>query len=294
MFGISVLLWLFLSVSILYQYRYATKFRDMLPYYFYINLTSFLLTSVGSSLIIIFNWSFPSWAFIILFGLIICLIFMYFLARWRNCYSLDIYASFLDELTDPIFSVKLFKDYHELKDSGLDKDKVNIFIRHDVDLSIPRLIELTKMEHKRNLFSTLFFRLHSEKYLFSEIVQLIKQLNSMGFEIGYHYEVLSQTKGDTEEALNLFKKELTELRKIVPTNVAAHHGDKYKNQMIWPLLDKDTLNIWTAYDMKRDIYITDTGGKDMIRKHGQHIFQKLKKAKPGDIVQILIHADWWY
>ncbi len=76
--------------------------------------------------------------------------------------------------------------------------------------------------------------------------------------------------------------------------MVSHHGDKYSNQKIWPLIDKEKLEVWSAYDMKSDIYITDTGGKNMFKQYGFHIFDKLKKAKPGDIVQILIHADWWY
>ena len=293
LFSLSLLIWIFLSFSILKQYRYATRFRDLLPIYLYLNLISFILVTIGSSLMISFHWDFPIWTFIILFGVLICAVLMFYIARWRKCYSLKIYAAFLDELTDPIFSVKLFKDYNK-QPPQLENDKVNIFIRHDVDLSLSRLQTLTKMEKDRNLFSTLFFRLHSEQYSFSQAIPLIKELHSAGFEIGYHYETLSQTKGNTEEALSLFEEELIEIRKVIPVEVVTHHGDKYKNQQIWPMLDKTALGIWTTFDMKRDIYLTDTGGKDMFRKHGQHIFEMLKKAKPGDVVQILIHADWWY
>ena len=153
---------------------------------------------------------------------------------------------------------------------------------------------MTQIEKEKGICSTLFFRLHSEKYSFKKIIPFIKKLAEEGFEIGYHYEVLSQTKGNTEEALSLFSKELSDLREIAPIGVVAHHGDKYDNHKIWALIDKEALDVWSAYDMKRDIYLTDTGGNFMTRSNKQHIFDLIEKAKPGDIVQILIHADWWY
>jgi hypothetical protein len=225
-------------------------------------------------------------------GLILNLSLIYPFRRWSNSYRLSVYSDFLDELKKEKYSVKSFSEYDLT--SQLDKNKIHVFLRHDVDLSLNRFLNIIKLEIKKEITSTSFFRLHSEKYVFEKAIPIIQYLQAEGFEIGYHYEVLSQTKGNTEEALSLFTKELNELRETVPVKVVSHHGDKYSNQQIWPLVDKAKLDVWSAYDMKRDIYITDTGGKNMIKHPGFHIFDKLKEAKPGDVVQILVHADWWY
>ncbi|MCG3221389.1 MAG: hypothetical protein H7641_08410, partial [Candidatus Heimdallarchaeota archaeon] len=255
-----------------------------------------LLSVVVSSYIIlyIYEWSPPQWIapLVLSIGLLLNLSLIYPFRKWSNCYKLSVYSDFLTELKKDQYSVKSFSDYDQT--TQLDKEKIHVFLRHDVDLSLNRLLNIIKLEIERGISSTSFFRLHSEKYVFEKAIPIIHHLDSEGFEIGFHYEVLSRTKGNIEEALSLFTKELNELREIVPIKVVSHHGDKYSNQRIWPLVDKTKLDVWSAYDMKRDIYITDTGGKNMFKQRRTHIFDKLKKAKPGDVVQILIHADWWY
>jgi len=293
--GLSFFIWVFLIFSLIKQNRYATLLVDMLQFYLPLNFLALLSLLSSSYLILyIFEWSPPLWIvpLILSFGIILNLILLYLFRRWRNLYKLEVYVNLLEELNQSKYSVKLFKDYNQEIIS--DKEKIHVFIRHDVDLSLNRLLEIVNLEKERGIFSTLFFRLHSEKYSFEEALPIIQHLHSEGFEIGFHYEVLSQTKGNTEEALNLFSKELNELREYVPIKVVAHHGDKYSNQKIWEKINKEKLAIWSAYEMKRDIYLTDTGGKDMYRQHGMHLFDKLKEAKAGDVVQILIHADWWY
>jgi len=215
----------------------------------------------------------------------------YLVKRWRSCYTLSRYTAFLQLLSSDKFEVKLFRDYHQ---NNISQNKVNVFIRHDVDLSISRLKKILDIEKEYQLRSTCFFRLHSPKYSFNEVRTLIKTLANEGFEIGFHYETLSQTKGNKSRAKLLFSEELKLIRSVVDVTVISHHGDRYNNHLLYPLLDHKELRIWSAYDMKTDLYLTDTGGDDMYRKHKQHIFERINEAKPGDIVQILIHADWWY
>ena len=293
--GLSLLIWVFLIYSLIQENRYATILTDMLPFYQPLNFFA-LLSVVGSSYLImyIYEWSPPRWVapLILSIGLLLNLSLIIPLRKWSNCYRLSVYADFLDELNKEPYSVKSFSEY-DLK-SQFDKDRIHVFLRHDVDLSLNRLLNVVKLEMEKKLHSTLFFRLHSEKYTFEKAIPIIQYLCSEGFEIGFHYEVLSQTKGNTEEALNLFTKELNKLREYTPIKVVSHHGGKYSNHKIWPLIDKEKLAVWSAYDMKKDLYLTDAGGRNMFKRHNSHIFDKLKKAELGDVVQILIHADWWY
>ena len=295
--GFSVLIWCALVFVIIKQYRFATIFFDMLQIYIPLTVLAVISYCTGLILMIIVNTEklrpFPYEIIYISFGIAFASYITYTFNQWRENYSNKLYGKFLDELKKDKYSVKLFNEYKDGV-SKSDSEKINVYIRHDVDLSIPRLLKLTQLEKEKGIHSTLFFRLHSEKYSYEQTIPIIKQLAAEGFEIGYHYEVLSQTKGNTEEALNLFSKELSDLRKIAPISVVAHHGDKYDNHKIWPLVDKQTLAVWSAYDMKRDIYLTDTGGNFMTRSNKPHMFDLLEQAKPGDNVQILIHADWWY
>ncbi|MCG3215609.1 MAG: hypothetical protein KAS63_02760 [Candidatus Heimdallarchaeota archaeon] len=294
--GFSLLLWIFLVLALIKQYRFATLLTDLLSLYIPLTVLALISYSTGLAVIIMLNSDqlrpFPYEIIYVLFGMIFASYLIFSFKQWQGNYSIKLYGLFLDELKKTKYSVKLFSDYKDMN-SDVESNKINIYLRHDVDLSIPRLLKLIKLEKERGLFSTLFFRLHSKKYSFTKIIPIIKRLAAEGFEIGYHYEVLSQTKGNTEEALNLFTRELIELRNIAPVKVVSHHGDKYSNHKIWPLIDKEKLDVWSAYDMKRDMYITDAGGNFMTRSSKPHIFDLLEQVKPGDIVQILIHADWW-
>lgn len=285
--GISLVLWLFTFISIWRSKRYVTILFDFLPLYPVFVVIGYIAIITCSIL-----WlDYPIWILPIIIGTLLALLLIYLSARWIKGYRLKIYADFLDKLNNDKYSLKVISDYFVQK--KMDPDKVNIFIRHDVDLSLRRFSKLISIEKEKGIKSSTMIRLHSEKYSFEKAIPLIKQLSTDGFEIGYHYEVLAQTKGNKEKAIQLFAEELAELREIVPITVVAAHGDKYKNRDIWSLINQKELNIYSAYDMKSDMYLSDTGGYDFIRRFGHHLFEELEKAKKGDVVQILIHADWW-
>lgn len=288
LFIVSLFIWIFLLFSLKHQYRYASLLFDLLPYYLPFTLFAFFFSTL-SVILLSYNFS-----FIFLLFLLPSLLLTIFLAfrfhRWRRCYSLDCYISFLDLISDSDkYAVHLFRD-----SSNIDSQRVNIFLRHDVDLSLSRLQRLTELEFERGIRSTCLFRFHSPKYSFDDALPLIKRLDSLGFEIGYHYETLAQSKGNKEEALILFREELSTLRQHVTVTTISHHGDRYHNEQLLDYLNLDDLGLSSAYDLKHDLYLTDTGGNDMKRSGGEHIFDRLSHAKPGDVVQILIHADWWY
>lgn len=283
----SFSIWFFVFFSLNRQYRYATLFTDMLKYYSPISISVLAIYTIIVSLNLPIIESVP----LIILGVIITAYNVYYSVRWSSSYNIKNYENFLKELSKKKYIVKLFSEYNE---NYVEKDKITVFIRHDIDLSLPRLRKMMRIEEKYGIKSTSFFRLHSEKYEFNSAIPIIKELISKNYGIGYHYEVLSQTKGNEAEAIQLFEEELIFLRKIAKVHVVAAHGDKYKNRNIWSKIDQEKMDVWSAYDLKYNLYITEAGGKDMIKNIGYHIFNKIKDAKSGEIVQVLVHPDWWY
>ena len=97
---------------------------------------------------------------------------------------------------------------------------------------------------------------------------LIRKIRNLGHEIGYHYEVLSKTKGDYTKAITLFQTELEEFRKICPVNTICMHGSplsKYNNRDLWTRYDYHSYGIsgeaFLSFEQTRDDfhYLTDTG-----------------------------------
>ena len=273
------------------QYRYATLLYDMLPLYPVLSIFGFIFYVV--TLLLIDNFPLFIQLPLILPGFFVFAFIFYRAFRWFNCYRMSKYEAFLKELQDPKYSVKLHSEYKDTL--GKDDPKfIHVFIRHDVDIYLHRLKRMVALEKKYNIKATVFFRLHAERYKFDSAIPIIEDLKRDNFEIGYHYEVLTRTKGEKEPAIELFEKELAYLRTLAPINYVVAHGDKYDNGQIFSELDKAKLKIDSSYNFKNCLYLSEAGGNDMYSKYNKHIFSFIKSAKKGDVIQILIHADWWY
>jgi hypothetical protein len=117
-------------------------------------------------------------------------------------------------------------------------DKRYAILRHDVDRSIQRALDLAKIEHNLGIRSSYYFRYPS---MFDPAI--ITAISGLGHEIGYHYEVLRKTGGDSSNAILLFEQELKEFRKVCPVKTICAHGS--------PLSPYDNLDLWNVYDFTR-------------------------------------------
>jgi len=95
---------------------------------------------------------------------------------------------------------------------------------------------------------------------------IIRQIASMGHEIGYHYEDLTVAKGKAEQAIQLFEQNLARLRRLVPIETICMHGSplsKYDNRKLWERYNyRDYGIIGEPYfdmDFSKILYLTDTG-----------------------------------
>ena len=223
---------------------------------------------------------------------IVSLILLYFILEWAKEYRLVNYRIFLEGMKSEQFTIRPIDDYMT---TNLSYDKVNVFIRHDVDISLKRTMKMAEIEHSLGIHSTYLFRMYAERYSFEEAIPIIKKLSEWGFDIGLHYETLSQTQGNTEEAIRLFEENLMNIRRIVSVRVVAAHGQRgYKNRDIWNAVDRNKLQIKSLYDMDPDMYISDAGGKRLKKEGEKILFGRVYEARAGNVVQFLIHPDWWF
>lgn len=260
----------------------------MLPIYPILILSTFVI----SSIIIFAGQNIIESTFIILGSLVVSLILLYYSLEWIRDYRLKDYKMFLEGIQSNQFQIQTANDYIT---GNLSQDKVNIFIRHDVDISLKRSLRMVEIEKDLGIHSTYLFRVYAERYSFERAVPVIKKLTKWGFDIGLHYETLSQAHGDKSKAIQLFEENIIDIRKLTPIKVVAAHGQRgYKNRDIWENVDKDRLQIKSFYDMNPDMYLSDAGGKRLKKKDEKVLFGRVYEAKPGDVVQILIHPDWWF
>lgn len=137
-----------------------------------------------------------------------------------------------------------------------------VILRHDVDRFPANALAMAELEQRLGVRSTYYVRKVASAYSDT----LVTRLHELDHEVGYHYEVLSKTGGRVAEALELFARELAELRALAPIRTAASHGS--------PFSPWDSLSIWEhttpqdfdligepylQIDYARVGYYTDTG-----------------------------------
>lgn len=110
-------------------------------------------------------------------------------------------------------------------------------LRHDVDRKPKNALKMARLEYTLGIRSTYYFR-----YPYTFKPGIMKVILSLGHEIGYHYEVLSKTKGDESKAIELFVKELEAFRSLFDIRTICMHGS--------PLSRFDNRELWKSFNFK--------------------------------------------
>jgi hypothetical protein len=123
-------------------------------------------------------------------------------------------------------------------------------------------IYMAKLEKDLGIFSTFYYR----KKISTFLIHQMQEIESMGHEVGYHYETLAKTNGNYEKAIELFKKELEEFRKYVNIETICMHGasySKYNSQKLWEKYNFNEFGIigepYLSINYKKVKYFNDTG-----------------------------------
>lgn len=227
------------------------------------------------------------------------------------------------------FTLKRYQEYLQaLKSSGLpfltfgeilsaDKQPLKfVLLRHDVDRRPENALKMARLEESMGLRATYFFRTKRCSF----IPRIIQEIHSMGHEIGYHYECLSDTNGDMEAAHRNFESNLAKLRKLAQVQTCSMHGvplKRFDNRDMWRNVPyKDALKskygilgeVYLAIDYSDVAYINDTGRnwssnksnlRDQVKsqvstdfENGEQLLMYLQSA-PHPKVCFQIHPERW-
>jgi len=137
-----------------------------------------------------------------------------------------------------------------------------VLIRHDIDRTPANALLTARVERDLGIKSTFYFRILPHCFK----PEIIREIHSMGHEIGYHYEDLSLSKGNISEAVSLFRKHLTLVREISPVTTVAMHGSPLSandNRLIWKSATLSefglSAEVFMTIDYSMMYYFTDTG-----------------------------------
>ena len=138
----------------------------------------------------------------------------------------------------------------------------SLILRHDVDLLPFNSLRTARMEAEIGLYGIYYFRAVPESW--DEGV--IREVEALGHEVGYHYESLTTCKGDVDAAYQDFCQNLEKLRRLVPVRSICMHGSPrspYDSKDIWKKYDYHALGLenepYLDTDFSKTFYLTDTG-----------------------------------
>ena len=172
-------------------------------------------------------------------------------------FTLKTYRLLLETFLQAGYRFQTFEEFMEHSADGK-----TVVLRHDVDEKPYNALEMARLEHELGVKATYFFRIVKQ----SNVPEVIREIASMGHEIGYHYEDLVLEEGDEEKALASFAKNLAYFRQFYPVKTVCMHGSstsKYDNRLLWKdhqLADFGLIGEpYLTVDFNEVYYLTDTG-----------------------------------
>lgn len=186
--------------------------------------------------------------------------------------------------------------------------------RVDIDFSVKKTSRLVDIFNKLGIKASFFLRLHAPEYNpFSfENYRIIKHLIESGHELGYHSEVVDQSKIWEEDTTENLLRDIEIINRMFGINVkgvASHGGMTGLNNLdFWKdKTAKDFGLLYEAYDhqpgfnlFQESFYVSDSEwirwkcydkGK---RVEGDHRSLKDHVQDNHPLVHVLIHPDTYY
>ena len=167
------------------------------------------------------------------------------------------YRQLLESLLSKGYSFVTFGDYCTKHPSGR-----FVILRHDVDLRADHSLTIAQVEAELGIRASYYFRVVPT----SNRPDIIRSIAALGHEIGYHYEDMAITHGDTEQAIAHFRQWLAYFRQFYPVRTICMHGaptSRYDGRDLWQKYSyRDEGIIGEPYfdiDFSNLFYLTDTG-----------------------------------
>jgi hypothetical protein len=187
-----------------------------------------------------------------------------------------------------------------------------VILRHDVDARPENSLMFAKIQSEFDISGSYYFRVVKQSW----DERIIREIDQLGHEIGYHYESLTTSKGNLENAIIDFGSNLEKFRKIVPVQTICMHGSpmsKYDSKDIWKIHNYRDFGIigepYFDVNYQKVLYLTDTGRKwngdkvsirDKVESSFSYSFRKtddiinaVKDGKLPEQIMFTFHPQRW-
>ena len=164
-------------------------------------------------------------------------------------------------------------------------------MRHDIDYSIEKAVELEVLEAEENVKSTYFVLLSSEFYNLAakENKDKILQINRLGHDVGLHFDELNYDDACKKNILKLILKEvqmLEELLQIEVKSVSMHRPSNVTLEADYDLYPY--INSYGKKFFKQFKYVSDS------RRRWREDVVNVIESGNYEKLHILTHAFWYH
>jgi len=139
----------------------------------------------------------------------------------KRDFTFSKYVELCEKMLNSDYELLTVEKYLTMKN----KSEKFIIMRHDVDdgADLPYTLAMARKEADLGIYATYYFRVNEDVFK----PEIIREIASLGHEIGYHYDVLGKADGDYERAIKLFEHELNMLRAFYDVKTIAMHGGPF-------------------------------------------------------------------
>jgi hypothetical protein len=183
-------------------------------------------------------------------------------------------------------------EFIEFSDQVKEKSGKYIFLRHDIEFSLPNAVRMAEIEYQLGIKATYFLQVHSEYYnpIDKENYKYVKKIISLGHDIGLHFDshFWEIDLEDNLEKYILIDKNLIEKYFNIEIQAFSFHTT---NEFILSCKKEryaNLINVYSDFFKEKVAYNTDSTGYWRY----EILEERLKEAKDR-LLQVLLHDGMW-
>jgi hypothetical protein len=188
----------------------------------------------------------------------------------------------------------LIKAKSDFKFCGFDEnidDFGCVLLRHDIDFSMDKALEMAIFQSKLGIKATYYFLLRTDNYnIFSEKTNLeLREIRKLGHDIGLHFDHAYYGKmQDEDQLIKLlsFEKDIFENETNIKINSFAYHNTTPDILKFNKLKYANMINVYNDLYFKKIRYCSDSYGIWRFKS----MYDELENNKS---IQILLHPALW-
>lgn len=173
-----------------------------------------------------------------------------------------------------------------------------VLLRHDVDKSVAKALDMARIETALGISATYFIRVHSNYYNpFGHVCyRQIKEIISLGHQVGLHTEFYDAAKISGEDPMEMFRREIKVIENVIDAVCPCYSLHRTSGSSTIEEIKactsriREEIKLPGAYDREFQAgfkYLSDSSG---IWREGCFCGHTGKHNR----LHLLTHPDWWF